>query len=173
MKYNNSYTLGLALKECMKLGIKKVLITCDKYNIASAKTIINNGGKLVNEVTEGNRITKIYCIDLCQKYIQYLVLYLKFRISYFINTINERMYSMNKPINQNAKQALNMLKMEIANEQGYNYNPVSDKIESNAPQNTIEGISKNVLAGEQVGGAMTKSLVSKGEEILLQMYKDK
>jgi hypothetical protein len=83
------------------------------------------------------------------------------------------MYSMNKPVNQNAKQALNMLKMEIANELGYNYNSVSDKIESNAPQNTLEGISKNVLAGEQVGGAMTKSLVSKGEEILLQMYKDK
>ena len=80
---------------------------------------------------------------------------------------------MNKPVNQNAKKALNMLKMEIANEQGYNYNPVSDKIESNAPQNTLEGISKNVLAGEQVGRAMTKSLVSKGEEILLQMYKDK
>ncbi|XTR38660.1 small, acid-soluble spore protein, alpha/beta type [Paraclostridium tenue] len=47
---------------------------------------------------------------------------------------------MSKLINQNAKQALNMLKMEIANEQGYNYNPVSDKIESNAPQNTLEGI---------------------------------
>lgn len=80
---------------------------------------------------------------------------------------------MNKPINQNAKQALNMLKMEIANEQGFNYNPVSDKIESNAPQNTLEGVSKNVLAGELVGGAMTKSLVTKGEEILLNMYKDK
>lgn len=80
---------------------------------------------------------------------------------------------MNKPTNQNAKQALNMLKMEIANELGYNYNPVSDKIESNAAQNTLEGISKNVLAGEKVGGAMTKSLVSKGEEILLQKYKDK
>ena len=83
------------------------------------------------------------------------------------------MYSMNKPINQNAKQALNMLKMEIANEQGFNYNEVSDKIESNAPQNTLEGISKNVLAGELVGGAMTKSLVTKGEEILLKMYKEK
>ncbi|MCH1960867.1 MULTISPECIES: small, acid-soluble spore protein, alpha/beta type [Romboutsia] len=80
---------------------------------------------------------------------------------------------MNKPINQNAKQALNMLKMEIANEQGFNYNEVSDKIESNAPQNTLEGISKNVLAGELVGGAMTKSLVTKGEEILLKMYKEK
>ncbi|GAA0715471.1 hypothetical protein GCM10008904_32350 [Paraclostridium ghonii] len=80
---------------------------------------------------------------------------------------------MNKPTNQNAKQALNMLKMEIANELGYNYNLTSDKIESDAPQNTLEGISKNVLAGEKVGGAMTKSLVSKGEEILLQKYKDK
>ncbi len=79
---------------------------------------------------------------------------------------------MSKTINSNAKQALNMFKMEIANELGYNYNMISGKVESNAPQNTIEGISKNVLAGEQVGGAMTKSLVSKGEEILMKMNKE-
>lgn len=56
--------LGLALKECEKLGIKKVLITCDKGNIASAKTIINNGGKIENEITEGNRTTQRYWINL-------------------------------------------------------------------------------------------------------------
>lgn len=55
--------LGLALKECIKLKIKEVLITCDKENIASAKTIINNGGKLENEVTEGTRITQRYWIN--------------------------------------------------------------------------------------------------------------
>lgn len=56
--------LSLALTECIKLNIKKVLITCNKDNIASAKTIINNGGKLENEITEGNRITQRYWINL-------------------------------------------------------------------------------------------------------------
>ena len=34
--------IRLALIECKKLGIEKVLITCDRDNIASAKSIINN-----------------------------------------------------------------------------------------------------------------------------------
>ena len=40
----------LALIECKKLGIDRVLMTCDKDNIASAKTIVRNGGVLENEV---------------------------------------------------------------------------------------------------------------------------
>ncbi len=39
--------IALALEECKKLGIKKVLMTCDKNNIGSAKSIINNGGKAI------------------------------------------------------------------------------------------------------------------------------
>jgi predicted acetyltransferase len=54
--------LELALKECENLGIKEILITCDKDNIASAKTIISNGGKIENEIIEGNRITQRYWI---------------------------------------------------------------------------------------------------------------
>lgn len=42
--------IGLALLECRKLGIDKVLMVCDKENIASAKSIMNNGGVLENEV---------------------------------------------------------------------------------------------------------------------------
>lgn len=56
--------LALALTECVKLNIKKVLITCDKGNVASAKTIINNGGILENEIPEGNGITQRYWISL-------------------------------------------------------------------------------------------------------------
>ncbi|ERI91059.1 acetyltransferase, GNAT family [Clostridiales bacterium oral taxon 876 str. F0540] len=56
--------LGLALNESVKLNIKNVLITCDKYNVASAKTIIKNGGILENEVPEGNEITQRYWITL-------------------------------------------------------------------------------------------------------------
>ena len=56
--------LNLALKECMNLKIKKVLITCDKNNIASAKTIINNGGKLENEIAKEDKVTQRYYITL-------------------------------------------------------------------------------------------------------------
>ena len=56
--------LGLALKECKRLNIKKVLITCDKSNIASAKTILNNGGKLENEIKVKNKIIQRYWITI-------------------------------------------------------------------------------------------------------------
>lgn len=79
----------------------------------------------------------------------------------------------NKVPDSNAKRALNMMKLEIANEIGYNYNELTDKIESNAPQNNLEGISKNVLAGEEVGGMMTKNLVAMGEQALVDEYNNK
>ena len=60
--------LGLALSECAKLNIKKVLITCDKDNVASARTIINNGAILENEMPEGNRITQRYWIIIDKDY---------------------------------------------------------------------------------------------------------
>jgi len=56
--------LTLGLIKCKKMNIKKALITCSKDNIASAKTIINNGGKLENEIAEGIRITQRYWISL-------------------------------------------------------------------------------------------------------------
>ena len=37
--------LKLLLKKCKELKINRVLITCDKENIASSKTIMSNGGK--------------------------------------------------------------------------------------------------------------------------------
>lgn len=40
--------LSLAPVKAKQMGIKKVLITCDKDNIASAKVIESNGGKLEN-----------------------------------------------------------------------------------------------------------------------------
>ncbi|MDO4605196.1 MAG: hypothetical protein Q4B23_04375 [Helcococcus sp.] len=42
--------LKLALEESKKIRLDKVLIVCDKDNIGSAKTIINNGGILENEI---------------------------------------------------------------------------------------------------------------------------
>lgn len=70
----------------------------------------------------------------------------------------------------NAKIALNNLKMEIANELGYNYNSTTDKVESNAPQNTLMGHAKNVLVGEKVGGQISRKLVELGEKALLEKY---
>jgi predicted acetyltransferase len=56
--------LRLALEECKKRNLIKVLITCDKENIASSKTIIGNGGKLENEVQADGRITQRYWVNL-------------------------------------------------------------------------------------------------------------
>lgn len=56
--------LCLALEKCKELNIEKVLVTCDKENIASAKTIMRNGGVLQNEVLEEKRITQRYWISL-------------------------------------------------------------------------------------------------------------
>ena len=55
--------IALALKEAKKLGIGNVLMTCNKNNLASARTIIKNGGKLENEVIEDNKIVQRYWID--------------------------------------------------------------------------------------------------------------
>ncbi len=42
--------LKLALQKCRELNLDRVLITCDKYNLASAKAIQNNNGILENEI---------------------------------------------------------------------------------------------------------------------------
>ena len=57
--------LRLALKNCINLGMKQVLITCNKGNIASAKTIISNGGVFENELIEDNgNIVQRYWVEL-------------------------------------------------------------------------------------------------------------
>ena len=43
--------IHLALEECRKLGIDRVLMICNKDNIGSARSIIRNGGVLENEIT--------------------------------------------------------------------------------------------------------------------------
>ena len=56
--------IALALEECRKLGIDKVLMCCNKDNIGSAKSIINNGGVLENEVEEDGHWEQRYWIEL-------------------------------------------------------------------------------------------------------------
>ena len=56
--------IGLALEECRKLGIHRVLMVCDKDNIGSARSIQNNGGVLENEVTVDGVVEQRYWIKL-------------------------------------------------------------------------------------------------------------
>lgn len=70
-KWNRGYgtkMLELALVEAKKLGMDKVLITCNEDNYGSEKVILNNGGILENiieNMVEGKAIyTKRYWITL-------------------------------------------------------------------------------------------------------------
>lgn len=56
--------LGLALEICKDRDMKKVLVTCDKDNIGSAKSIRYNDGVLENEVLDEEGITQRYWILL-------------------------------------------------------------------------------------------------------------
>lgn len=58
--------LGYAVSICKEHGMDNVILGCYRDNIASAKTIINNGGKLVKEsdsYTKG-RVSQYYIIDI-------------------------------------------------------------------------------------------------------------
>ena len=56
--------IGLALQECKKLGIDKVLMVCNRDNIGSAKSIMKNGGVLENEVMVDGCVEHRYWITL-------------------------------------------------------------------------------------------------------------
>lgn len=56
--------IGLALKECKALGIRRVLMVCDKENTGSAKSIMNNGGILENEIENDGKVHQRYWIDV-------------------------------------------------------------------------------------------------------------
>ena len=58
---------GDFLYECRKLGIDRVLMVCDSDNVASAKTIIRNGGVMENEVEVDGIVEQRYWIDLGEK----------------------------------------------------------------------------------------------------------
>ena len=58
--------LGKALDIVRGMGIKSIMISCDKDNIASAKTIIKNGGVLHSEDSDNGTIFQRYWIALNQ-----------------------------------------------------------------------------------------------------------
>ena len=47
-----------------QMGTHKVLLVCDKDNIGSVKSIINNGGVLENEVLKEGKLIQRYWIML-------------------------------------------------------------------------------------------------------------
>ena len=64
-----SQMLAAALPICRELGIKKVLITCDRGNEGSRRTILKHGGTYESTVYEANRdgFIERYWIDLNKK----------------------------------------------------------------------------------------------------------
>ena len=60
--------LALAIEKSKKLGINRILICCDKENIASARTIIKNGGVLENEVIDEGVLVQRYWIERGKEY---------------------------------------------------------------------------------------------------------
>jgi predicted acetyltransferase len=59
-----SLLLELTLLEAKKLNIDKALLTCDKSNIASAKTILKNGGALWKEHIHKGVVKQNYWIEI-------------------------------------------------------------------------------------------------------------
>jgi predicted acetyltransferase len=61
-----SLILKLTLEKARDIGLKKVFITCDTDNIASAKIIEKNGGKLENKVfyEKTGKVISQYWIEL-------------------------------------------------------------------------------------------------------------
>lgn len=62
--------IGLALEKCREMGLNKVLMTCDKTNVASARTIIKNGGVFESEVEEDGEIEQRYWITLKEETVE-------------------------------------------------------------------------------------------------------
>lgn len=53
-----SEMLGLILPFCREFGESRVLLTCDKGNVASQRTIIKNGGVIENEIADTVGLSK-------------------------------------------------------------------------------------------------------------------
>ena len=56
--------IALGLDVCRNLGIKHVLMVCDRDNIASARTIIKNGGILEDTPVVNGKMIERYWIEL-------------------------------------------------------------------------------------------------------------
>lgn len=55
--------IALALQECDRLGIRRMLMCCDRDNVALARTIQKNGGILENEIDDDGVPVQRYWIE--------------------------------------------------------------------------------------------------------------
>ena len=62
--------IGLALDECRKLGLNKVLMVCDSGNIGSERSIISNGGVFEMEIETEGAVEKRYWITLHEETVE-------------------------------------------------------------------------------------------------------
>ncbi len=60
----NKINLYLALQVCKEHNIKEALLTCDKDNLGSARTMQALDGKLIKEFIEDNILEQNYIIDV-------------------------------------------------------------------------------------------------------------
>ena len=60
----NKINLYLALQVCQQNGIEEALLTCDKNNVASSRTMIALGAQLIDEFEEEGSIEQKYKIDV-------------------------------------------------------------------------------------------------------------
>ena len=56
--------LNLALEECRRLGLSQVMLTCEKTNVASARTMLHCGAVLQDELLMGSMTIQRYWIEL-------------------------------------------------------------------------------------------------------------
>ena len=56
--------IKLSLEKFKELNVEKILITCDKSNIGSAKSIVNNGGILDSEFVKDGVLRQRYWITI-------------------------------------------------------------------------------------------------------------
>ena len=86
--------LRRVLEICRDKGLGKVLITCDKLNKASSRTIISNGGVLENEINDKNIISESgilqrYWISLKKRYANRL------KADAYINKVKSELITVN------------------------------------------------------------------------------
>jgi predicted acetyltransferase len=59
-----THMLGLALQEAQKLGLDRVLLTCDPANTTSRRIIERHGGRLEDEIEAAGETVRRYWIDI-------------------------------------------------------------------------------------------------------------
>ena len=62
--------IGMVLEECRKMGLSKILMTCDPDNIGSAKSIMRNGGVYESTVTDEGETQQRYWITLHEEVVE-------------------------------------------------------------------------------------------------------